>query len=337
MHTKHTIVQIGAAGHYEYALPCMKKYGLTLTAIASGDPEDDISRAVTDYSSFCAPVPVYDDWRRMIDETSPDIVIINSVMCHNAEMCIYAFEHHCHVFCEKPVAVDLADFNAVDAAYKRAKAEYGAVFCGMFGISYLPWFETAINAINAGAVGNIRLVSAQKSYKLGNREPYYSDRKRLGGIIPWVAIHAMDWICRMTDLRLECVTASSSTVCNGSNGELEATAAMMLECNDGKLATITADYLRPSSALTHDDDRIRIVGSAGILEVCDRKVFLTDGSGRRELDLLPQGDIFDEMLTEIEGGAKCRVNAEETLYTTYVSLVARESADTGRKLCIERN
>ncbi|MBO4428624.1 MAG: Gfo/Idh/MocA family oxidoreductase [Clostridia bacterium] len=333
---KFKVVQIGASGHYEYALPTMKKYGFDFAAIAPGDATEDISGAVEKIRRLGFDPKIYSDWRGMLDEISPDIAVINPYMAYNAEMSAYALSHGINVFCEKPVATTFADLNMLKNAYDEASEKSGAKFCGMFGILYTPHFEAARKYIEGGALGDVRLINAQKSYRLGKRESFYSSRELLGGTIPWVAIHAIDWIYALCGFGFKAVTAAHSTVANGGNGDLEATALMMFEGENGALASVSADYLRPSAAPTHDDDRIRIVGTKGILEVRGGNVYLISDKGEQTLEnIAPARELFEEFALEISGEGTCRVTAKETFDATYIALLARQSADLGRKTGIE--
>lgn len=329
------IVQIGSSGHYEYVLPTAKKYGFDISALAAGSPDEDISRAVRDIENIGMEPKIYADWREMIEKENPDVAVINSYMGYSAGMCVYALERGIHVFCEKPVATTLFDLSRLRAAYAAANEEKKTVFCGMFGISYTPHFEAARRYIESGALGDIRLMNAQKSYRLGNREPFYSSRELLGGMIPWVAIHGIDWIYSLGGLKFKSVTAAHSRVANGNNGDLEVTALALFEGENGAMASVSADYLRPKDAPTHDDDRIRVVGTKGILEVRGGKVYLISEGGERVLEnVSPEHELFEEFALEISGEGTCRVGANETFDVTEIALIARQSADEGRKIGI---
>lgn len=329
------IVQIGASGHYEYVLPTAKKYGFEISAISPGSADEDISRALRDMENIGQKPKIYDDWRLMIDSEKPDVAVINSYMGYNADMCIYALERGIHVFCEKPVATTLCDLLKLRRVYKDANENGKVVFAGMFGIMYAPHFETALRCVSAGTIGEVRLLNAQKSYRLGKRELFYSSRELLGGMIPWVAIHGIDWIYRFGGADFVSVTASHSRVSNGGNGDLEATALMMFEGENGKIASVSADYLRPSAAPTHDDDRIRVVGTKGIVEVRQGKVYLLSDGGEEVLEnTLPEHQLFEEFALEISGEGVCRVSAKETFDVTEIALIARQSADDKRKIGI---
>ena len=78
------IVQIGAAGHYAYALPTAKKYALGLTGLCAADPEDDLDRAQRELAAYGFAPRIYQDWREMLLDAAPDIAVVNTVMAKNS-------------------------------------------------------------------------------------------------------------------------------------------------------------------------------------------------------------------------------------------------------------
>jgi len=93
--------------------------------------------------------------------------------------------------------------------------------------------------------------------------------------------------------------------------------------------SVSIDYLRPGEAPTHGDDRLRIVGTRGILEVRNGKVFLINDEidGIREVPLLSEQNIFLDFLKQVRGQGNCLVSAEDSFYVTEACLKARQSAD----------
>ena len=56
-------------------------------------------------------------------------------------------------------------------------------------------FQAAREAVQQGAIGEPILISSQKSYKYGAKRPwFYKERRTYGGTIPWVGIHALDYM-----------------------------------------------------------------------------------------------------------------------------------------------
>ena len=276
----------------------------------------------------------YEDYREMILETKPDIAVVNTVMYRNAEIAEFALLHGV-----KPIATNAAALAHLKAVYyeqkERLAGEKNLCFCGMFGIDYLPHFETAYRFVKSGALGDIRLANGQKSYRMGNRELFYSDREKYGGTIPWVAIHAIEWILRIGGLVPMSVSACGSTAHNAGNGTMEASTLCLFACEEGRMASVSADVMRPKAAPTHDDDRLRLVGSLGILEVRGGHVYVIDAEGERELALVTsQTDLFEEFASEILGKGVCRVRAEDAFFATQVALAARDAEDSGRMVLV---
>ena len=330
------IVQIGAIGHYAYALPTAKKYSMDFCGVCYPDPEDNAVSATKNFERFGFAPRVYETVEEMLKIEKPDIAVINTVMSENGRYAEMALKQGISVFCEKPVSTTLAGLDRLERVYAEAKKKYPSiVFSGMFGIDYLPHFETAYRFIKAGGIGEAMLTNAQKSYRMGKRAKFYSDREKYGGTIPWVAIHGIEWITRIAGLTPTSVTAFGNTACNAGNGTMEASTLCVFGCEKGKMASVSADVMRPASAPTHDDDRLRVVGSEGILEVRGGKVFVIDGAGERELNLVQtEKELFEEMVLEMRGGEKCRVSAEDAFFATRVALTARESQDTGKAIPI---
>ena len=99
------------------------------------------------------------------------------------------------------------------------------------------------------------------------------------------------------------------------------------------MASVNADYFRPLSAPTHDDDRLRIAGSEGVVEYREGKVLLIDKNGRQELPLPKEQNIFEQFLRRI-GGENTGVTPEEGFTVTRLALAARRAADTGKKILL---
>lgn len=127
------------------------------------------------------------------------------------------------------------------------------------------------------------------------------------------------------------VYATHSKKYNKDNGDLEATALCHFTLEDEIFASLSIDYLRPSNAPTHDDDRMRIVGTGGIIEIIFNKVFLINEKYKgEELPLIPGKSIFVDFINEIMGKGKCMIRPEDSFYVTEVAIKARESADSDK-------
>lgn len=278
------------------------------------------------------PLPLFDDWREMLDRLRPDVVAVDTIFCNHAVVSLFALERGIHVYCEKPAATSLDQLDQLEAAIKQKKARYFSMLTARFD----PWFYTAKQLMKQGAVGKLLMAGGQKSYKLGSRPAYYRDRHLYGGTIPWVAIHAVDQLLWLTGLRCREVYAKQTRACNRGHGDLETAAALLLELEGGQPAHVNADYGRPEDAPTHGDDRIRLVGDAGVIEVINGRVYLMakGNDGRQPLENLTPPPIFDGFLDFLESPDDPKADWGG-LAASRVCLAARDSADLGRPIRLQ--
>lgn len=317
----------GVRGHHGYVFEELEQFpGIKIAGICSGCSDDISSLSERCRTAGHHPV-VYDDYLQMLDEQHPDAVVINGPFEQHTPMSIKALERKIHIFCEKPVALTLDDLHRLEDAYSRTS---GVFLMAMVGLRYDPAFRTAWNAVKAGAAGKVKLIHAQKSYKLGERSDFYRNRKTYGGTIPWVGSHAIDWISWFSGSEFESVRASHTMEDNFGHGDLEIAAQFQFLMKNGIQASASLDYLRPAAASTHGDDRIRVAGTGGIIEVAGGRVRLIDSAGEREIPIdTSYGGIFKDFVWHIEGRRTALINAQESFALTRVCLLTRESADAG--------
>jgi len=322
------IAIIGSSGHYPFALQALPlRPGLTLTAVAPGSPKEDIAPVIAAARAAGAAPAAYDDWRAMLDSESIDVVAVNPWFCDTADIAIACLKRSVHVFSEKPLATTLPGLDALTAAWRAS----GCALDGMFNLRCCAWFRTVRQAVEDGLVGEVRQLHGQKSYKLGNRPELYRRRATYGGIIPWVAIHALDWVLQLGG-PCEWVAGAQDSRCNRGHGELEVTSALLVGLKNGVIATVTADFLRPDGAPRHDDDRLRVTGTKGMLEALNGRVFLENDRPRRELPLLEEQNCLLLMLDAI-GTPASETRTLDALAVTRAALLAREAGDRG---CVMR-
>jgi len=320
---------IGASGH-AYAVAESEKIkdkSNTVVGIAAGSEGENIE-GLYNYLCEAGQSPKkYDDWLCMLDELKPDIAIVDNHYGEHAKVSIAALERGCHVLSEKPLATTLDSLSELKAAHAKSNKKISAMFTMRFDADFM----TAKKIIQDGEIGDIRLVNAQKSYKLGSRPDFYKSKASFGGFIPWVGIHAIDAIYYFTSKRFVYADAACSSEGNSGYGDLEVTAVGNFISEGNILSTMTADYLRPGEAPSHGDNRVRIVGSAGILEIIRDKVILTDKDGEREIDLLDKTDMFAAFIDYIGGDENSPLKSDDSFHVTETALAAQVSADQKNK------
>jgi len=320
---------IGNQGHNGYVLRGLEKTPqVRLVGLSAGANDGDMGMLENWSDEHGHDPQVFDDHRRMLDALEPDVLSVAGPFELHAEMCIEAFQRGIHVFCEKPVATTQDDLARLKAAHSQA----GVHFAAMMGLRYDPAFHAAWRAVQDGAIGTVRIINARKSYKLGQRPAYYKRRETYGGTIPWVGSHAIDWIKWFSGESFRTVFAAHSTRHNHDLGEMEMSALSHFTLTNEVFASVNADFLRPPNAPTHGDDRARVAGTEGVIEVTRREAILINDSreGEQKLEASCDRQIFRDFVEHVEGKTTSLLGPEDTFAVTEACLLARKSADEGR-------
>jgi predicted dehydrogenase len=298
---------IGICGHSKRAYEYLKKRSdIEFCGIA---PESDVEGL--DKTRY-PELPFYSNYREMLEREKPDLALISPVFAHTGRVIIECAKRRIDVFSEKPIATSQKELCAVEAAVQENEIH----FCAMHYLRYAPAFYHGARLVKDGRIGEVRMVTAQKSYQYGIRPTWYGDRALYGGTIPWVGIHAIDWIYHFTGKRFLSVHAQSC----GKDPEMAAVCQFKME--DDLLCSVNIDYYRPNGAPTHGDDRIRCVGTKGVLEVRDGKIYIADDHSDKVITPDESPDLLGEFLT-----GKNPIPVEELFYLTRVAIAARDSAD----------
>lgn len=312
------VVIIGSSGHCSLVINAAKKNDrINVVAIAPGCKEENMGGV---QRAFPGAV-LFDGWKAMLNQVKADVAVVNPWFCYHAEIAAACLRQGLHVYCEKPLATTFEQLAFLSRAWK----ESGRALAGMFNYRFSPWFLAVREAVDAGLIGDIRQIHAQKSYRLGIRPSFYQKRETMGGLIPWVSIHALDW-AYVFGGSCNWVSAAQSRIGNQGNGDLEVSSAILLSLQNEVIATVTADYFRPKGAARHDDDRLRLTGTKGMMEVLNGQVFIEDDAQRKELPLPLPEEPFEAFLQAIESNSFQQWGAD-ALYVTEIALNARLSAD----------
>ncbi len=267
----------------------------------------------------------FEDAHEMLRTFKPDIVNVGGIFSTNADWSIAVLEAGIPVLCEKPIATTWEQLARLKEVVKRTNGHLYTEF----SFRCNPAFRAAHDAIRAGRIGEPVLVTGQKSYRFGKRPEWYGDRSLYGGTIGWVASHAIDAAYFCSGVRFTAVNGLKGNLALRDYKELEDHTVSMFQLENGGSCVIHADFLRPGAAPTHGDDRLRIVGTAGQLEIMGKRAFLTsDAEGYRDItDATEARSVHSEVLAAIDGRESVFSTAD-SLYIGEVLLAARDAADT---------
>lgn len=332
------IVQIGSSGHYGYTFNYIKKNGLEFCGIAPGVgsgyadeyTREDINGCYKHLSDNGFNPKIYDDYVEMLDEVKPDIAVVNSIYGINSQISCEALKRGINVYSDKPLATRIDKLYELKNIYDKINKTARVFITLMLEMRCEPTFYTAKTIIESGSIGNIRLINAQKSYRLGKRPAFYNKRELMGGLIPWIAIHGIDLVKYYCPNKVVDIKAFHSRKSNSGYGDLEVSSICLYKFENEVVASVSADFLRPSNAPSHGDDRVRIVGDNGVVEVINGKVFLINSTsdGVEPYPLINAGySIFSTFADQVIGKGKCALSFEEAFDVTEIALKSRDYAD----------
>jgi predicted dehydrogenase len=324
------IGMIGASGHANYVTEGIRELGdAKLVAVAPGCPEEDgerIRRIGGETAVFHA------DYRDLLAEDL-DIVAVNPFFYLHAEITVAALRAGIAVYCEKPLALDLASLQQVHEAWNLSGRPLGI----MLNFRYMPVFHTARKLVVEGAIGTPTVAYGQKSYKRGKRPDFYRRRATFGGITPWVGIHAIDWVRYVTGVDYRAVVSHHSKLHCPDYPEMEDAATCLYELANGGTAVMSFDFLRPAGAPSHGDDRLRILGERGAIEIREDlglELITAEGVQRVELQAPPHGPFADFARSVLDPGHACLISPEDAFRVTEIALRTRDAADLGTRITL---
>jgi predicted dehydrogenase len=140
------LLGLGAAAREIHWPACRELAGLQVVAGADPDPE-----AQKLFSQQAPGLECYDSAAALFDAHDPDWVIVGAAPSAHAELCELAFARGAHVFCEKPLAADVAGADALIAAAKRA----GRTLAVNHEFPHMPIFQAAAAAIGGPEMGEL--------------------------------------------------------------------------------------------------------------------------------------------------------------------------------------
>ena len=190
--------------------------------------------------------------------------------------------------------------------------------------------------VEAGEIGEVIQIAAQKSYKLGARPAWMLKPETYGSTIIWIGVHMID-LMRWTSGR-ELVAASSFMgVAGGATGTMENSTVTAFRMDNRGTATLHMDYCRPDTAPTHGDDRLRLAGTEGVAEymLATGVTLVTRKAKPVRIEKLPEpGSIFAEFLDHVYLGKPTRLPLAEIYKVSEITLAAHEAAVTGKVVAI---
>ena len=183
---------LGAARVNERLLPAIVEAANSeLVAIASRRP-GAAAETLARYAPGLQGVKAYDSLEALLEDRDVEAVYLPLANQEHAEWALKAITSGKHLLCEKPMALRVADIEAIEAAAQ----ERGVTVMEGFMYRFHPQHARIRRLIEDGTLGEIRSVRATYSFTMRQARMYRVDRSPdQGGGVMWdigcYAIHSL--------------------------------------------------------------------------------------------------------------------------------------------------
>ncbi len=276
---------------------------------------------------------IYDDLSLMLDGEAPDFVDIASPPAFHADAIRAALGAGAHVLCEKPLCLDLAEFDEI---VSLAAARSRILMC-VHNWKHAPAFTIARHALASGRLGTLRFMGIDRlrTEPAGGAGKWRSETASGGGILidhGWHAFYLAQWL--MGDAPL----SVSATLGRQTDGNLDDLADVRVLFPGDRLVRVHLSWRAPVRRTS-----TLLYGDRTMLEIEGDGVILTERSGRIE-DLSVQdapddsyhsawfGRVIEDFESAIASGPSSPIasrNLDEARVALNLIAAARESAAAG--------
>jgi predicted dehydrogenase len=268
----------------------------------------------------------YVDYRELLERERLDVAGICGTNGERAGAILACAARKIHVVAEKPLAIERSELERE----KRAVADSGIRLTMLLTMRFEPPYAAMRQLVAAGRIGEVAQMAAQKSYKLGERPEWMRHRATFGGTIPYIGIHMVDLMRFIGGRELVEAVSFEARVGFPEMGDLENTTATLFRLDNGGMASLHMDYLRPEAAPTHGDDRLRLAGTRGVLEFQESAgltLVTADEAPRAIQDFPPARRLFPDFLDSVYNGTPAGLGLPDIYRANEIVLAARESAE----------
>lgn len=298
----------------------------------------DIRKDKADALSSFLGCSSYTSFEAMSEELVYDVLDICLPTYLHPRYAIMAMQSGKHVFCEKPIAL-----NIEDAALMITKAkEFQVKFSVGHVLRFFPQYAMAVQQIKAGKIGDPCLLrtTRNQAFPGWSWENWYQDVKKSGGPEVDLAIHDYDWLLRNFG-PVERVYAKSL----GTMHPSQMHSLAILRFRSGAMAHVEASWALPKGSEFRTT--FELVGTDGQLcydssRDCPLRTQRTSEVGSLVTydnplsdELNPYRLELSAFLDAVRKNQEPPVSGEDAFCALQLALAVKESAMTGRVVHIK--
>jgi predicted dehydrogenase len=259
---------------------------------------------------------VYRELRDVVEDAAVQLVSLCSPLrSEQAGHAIACLRGGKHVYAEKPCALTEAELDEIVAAAKAT----GLQFHEMAGTVVARPYAAMRAAVQAGEIGDVVQVLAQKCYPWKDRRP--ADEAVDGGLARQVGVYVTRFVehiaCqRITSLQMLETRHGNADPVAGSRMAV----SFQMTLANGGIASGICNYLNPMSQRLWGYEILRVFGTRGILESnTDNDAARLIRSGEAPQPLapdIPARDYFDLFVASLQQAATMPLAIEDELSPT---------------------
>jgi len=319
---KVRLALIGLEGHTgEILEPLPRLPEVELVAVC--DP--DGARLERAFAGWQPAPRRYTELERMLETESLDVAAVCGPNGGRAGRILACLKRKLHVIAEKPIALSRAELAEIRAAVATEKLRLSMLLPMRFASPFL----ALRRIVETGQIGEVIQIASQKSYKAGERPEWMRRRATFGGTIPWIGIHMIDLMRFTSGREFREVFSLKARIGFPQLGEMENVTGSLFALDNGGIAMLRMDYLRPETAPTHGDDRLRLAGLEGIAEYqpATGVTLMTGKRGPHVVTDLPEaGSVFIDFLESVYLGKPAALSIDDVFRVSEITLAAEEAA-----------
>jgi predicted dehydrogenase len=272
----------------------------------------DLDAALTREQAAAHGVPAAGSLEQALGAPGVDLVSVCTDDRYHLEPCVAAAEAGKHVLVEKPLALTLADADAIIAACEQA----GVTLMVGHVVRFDPRYQVAKQAIDAGEVGDVIHV-------YGRRNNVLASGKRIGGrasVAFFLGSHDLDLMRWFIGAEAVRVYAESSRKALADIGA-DDTIYTLLKYDNGAVGCLETCWAIPEGVPNTLDARLEVVGTKGRVgvRVGDESLEI-DGQDRARRPDIAYGPLlcdlqYGALRTQLEHFATCVRTGRQPLIT----------------------
>ncbi|GAC1635361.1 MAG: Gfo/Idh/MocA family oxidoreductase [Ktedonobacteraceae bacterium] len=235
--------------------------------------------------SFAPDVHLYGDYESVLNNPDIDAVYIPLPNGLHAEWTIKALQAGKHVLCEKPMSVTAREGKIMmDAAQAN-----NVLLMEAFMYRFHPQTLWAIEQVNAGLIGSVRLVRASFSFDVRSRPDNIRLKPELaGGALMDVGSYTVN-VCRAVYGHAPLVVAARTHTTSSIGVDMATNA--VLDFGDGRFGLIDCSLELPARQM------VEIIGEAGTITI---PVPFTPGDIEAVILIIKNGQLTEQKFERVD-------------------------------------